>query len=446
MGKKKWKKLGKLVTQSMTAKGIPGVALGIWHKGKTRTAGFGVTNVDHPHDVTDTTLYQIGSITKTFVALAIVQLVEQGKLDLNAPVRTYLADFQTQEPDVAANVTVRHLLTHMAGWDGDLFYDTGSGEDSLNRYAKVLAEQPQILPLETAVSYNNASFSLAGHLIEQVTGQPFETVIKERIFKPLGMADAQFDARDVITHRFAVGHSDGKVARPWYLTRSAYPAGGICCHVHDLLTYGRFHLGDGTVNDQKVISSELLDLCHTQQFTIWGKEAIGLAWFVDDRAGTRIWRHGGGTKGQVTLLAIVPEHELVLVCFTNGENGGALTREVLEWVMENYLDAPIPQPEPIAYETAELEPYVGKYDRGFAEIELGIIGGRLIGQQVQRRGFPDQHTPPPPPPPPATLLPTGTDQFVIADGPMKRAEVQFIRRDDGEIGWLRLGLRAYKRL
>src|SRR5690606_12440264 len=107
----------------------------------------------------------------------------------------------------------------------------------------------------------------------------------------------------------------------------------------------------------------------------------------------------------------------------------------------------IPQPEPIEdYETADLEPYVGKYDRGFAEIELGIIGGRLIGQQVQRRGFPDQHTPPPPPPPPATLLPTGKDQFVITDGPMKRAEVQFIRKADGTIGWLRLGLRAYKRV
>ncbi|MFZ1400953.1 MAG: serine hydrolase domain-containing protein [Candidatus Promineifilaceae bacterium] len=444
--KKKWQQLGERITQSMKEKEIPGVALGIWHQGKAHTAGFGVTNVDHPQKVNDATLYQIGSITKTFVALAIVQLVEAGKLDLNAPVRTYLPDLRTKTPEVAANVTVRHLLTHTAGWDGDLFHDTGSGEDALTRYAKVLAEQPQILPLETAVSYNNASFSLAGHLIEQVTGQPFETVIKERIFAPLGMADAYFDARDVITHRFAVGHNGGQVARPWYLTRSAYPAGGICCHVHDLLTYGRFHLSHGTFNDNQLISPDLLELCHTPQFPIWGAESIGLAWFVDDRAGTRIWRHGGGTKGQVTLLAIVPEHALVLVCFTNGENGGALTREVLEWVMAHYLDAPIPQPEPIAYETADLQPYVGQYDRGFAEIELGIIGGRLIGQQVQRRGFPDQHTPPPPPPPPATLLPTGKDQFVISDGPMARAEVHFIRNAEGEIGWLRLGLRAYQRL
>ncbi|WP_420644472.1 serine hydrolase domain-containing protein [Candidatus Leptofilum sp.] len=446
MSKKKWKKLAKFVSQSMTAKGIPGVAVGLWHKGKNRTAGFGVTNMDHPHDVTDMTLFQIGSITKTFVALTIVQLVEQGKLDLDAPVRTYLPDLQTQEAATAAKVTVRHLLTHMAGWDGDLFHDTGNGKDALSRYAKLLAEQPQILPLETAVSYNNASFSLAGHLIEQVMGRPFETVINQQILKPLGMSDAFFGARDVITHRFAVGHGGGKVARPWYLARSAYPAGGLCCHVKDLLAYGRFHLGDGTSNDQKLISPELLKLCHTPQFPIWGKESIGLAWFVDDRAGTRVWRHGGGTKGQVTLLAIVPEHELVLVCFTNGENGGALTREVMEWVMAHYLDTPIPQPEPIAYETADLEPYVGKYDRGFADIELGIIGGRLIGQQAQRKGFPDQHTPPPPPPPPATLLPVGEDHFIVADGPMTRAEIHFIRNAEGAIGWLRLGMRAYKRV
>ncbi len=178
--------------------------------------------------------------------------------------------------------------------------------------------------------------------------------------------------KNLLTHRFAVGHSEGKVARPWYLTRSAYPAGGLCCHVNDLLRYGRFHLGDGTFNGKRLISTELLALCHTPQFSIWGKESI-------------------------------------------------------------------------EYKTADLEPYVGKYDRGFAEIELGILGGQMIGQQVQRRGFPDQHTPSPPPPPPATLMPTGEDQFVVTDGPMARAEVHFIRRADGSIGCLRLGMRAYQR-
>jgi CubicO group peptidase (beta-lactamase class C family) len=443
---KKWERLSEFVTQSMEAKGIPGAAVGLWYKNKTWAAGFGITNRDHPLPVTDKTLFQIGSITKTFTALAIMQLVEQDKLDLDTPIRTYLPDFQAQDETVTIGVTTRHLLTHLSGWEGDLFHDTGSGTDALARYMALIAEQEQVLPLDTAVSYNNAAFSLAGHLIEQVTGQPFETVIQTQILEPLEMADAFFDARDVITHRFAVGHNNGQVARPWYLTRSAYPAGGLCCHVQDLLVYGRFHLSDNTNNDHPLISTKTLALCHTPQHTIFNDEAIALSWFVDDRAGKRIIKHGGGTKGQVTLLALVPEHNLILTVLTNSENGGSLTREVLEWVMAEYLDAPIPQPEPIAYETADLQAYVGVYDRSFANIELGIIGGRLIGQLAYKKGFPDEKTPPPPPPPPATLMPVGQDHFMIIDGPMAKSEAHFLRRADGSIGWLRLGLRAYKRL
>lgn len=439
---KKWERLSEFITQSMADKGIPGTAVGLWYKNKTWAAGFGVTNRDHPLPVTDKTLFQIGSISKTFTALAIIQLVEQGKIDLDAPLRTYLPDFQTQDELVGANVTARHLLTHTAGWEGDLFHETGQGRDALAKYAALLAEQEQVLPMDTAVSYNNASFSIAGYLIEQVTGQPFETVIREQILAPLGMADTFFDARDVITHRFAVGHNNGQVARPWYLTRSAYPAGGLCCHVQDLLVYGRYHLS----SDPQLVSADSLALCHTPQHNIFNDEAIALAWFVDDRAGKRILKHGGGTKGQVTLLALVPKHNLILTVLTNAENGGQLTREVLEWVMAEYLDAPISQPEPIAYETADLQPYVGVYDRSYANIELGIIGGRLIGQLAYKKGFPDEKTPPPPPPPPATLMPVGQDHFMIIDGPMAKSEAHFLRRADGAIGWLRLGLRAYTRL
>ena len=445
-GNKKWQRLGKFVTKTMEAKGIPGAAVGLWYKDQAWTAGFGVTNLDHPLPVTDKTLFQIGSISKTFTALAIMQLVEQGQMDLDAPIRTYLPDFQAQDETVAASVTARHLLTHLSGWEGDLFHDTGCGEDALGRYMALIAEQEQVLPMNTAVSYNNAAFSLAGHLIEQVTGQPYETVIKTQILEPLGMPDTCFDARDAITHRFAVGHNGGSVARPWYLTRSAYPAGGLCCHVQDLLVYGRFHLGDSPNNGPSLISTETLSLCHTPQFPIFNNESIALSWFVDDRAGTRILKHGGGTKGQVTLLALVPEHNLILAVLTNAENGGSLTREVMEWVMAEYLNAPIPQPEPIAHETADLQPYAGVYDRSFANIELGIIGGRLIGQMAYKKGFPDEKTPPPPPPPPMTFMPIGQDHLIVTDGPMAKAEAHLIRRDDGSIGWLRLGLRAYKRL
>ena len=443
---KKWKKLYAFINQTMKAKGIPGASVGLWYKKKTWTAGFGVTSLENPLPVTDHTLFQIGSITKTFTALAVMQLVDQGKINLDASVQTYLPDFQTQDQTVAKEVTVRHLLTHTAGWDGDLFHETGNGTDALAKYTKLLTEQEQVLPLETAVSYNNAAFIIIGDIIERVTGQTYETVIQEQILEPLGMKDTFFDARDVITHRFAVGHigspEDMNVARPWYLTRSAYPAGGLCCHVQDLLTYGRFNLN----NDPQLISTDSLTLLHTPQIQISGEEHMALSWFVNDKAETRQINHGGGTNGQISLFTLIPEHNLVLVTLTNAANGGALNQEIVRWVLAEYLKIDLPEPQTIEYETADIQPYVGQYDRPFANVELGILGGKLIGQLAYKKGFPDENSPPPPAPPPMTLKSIGDDHLIVTDGPMAKAEAQFIRRADGTIGWLRLGLRAHRRI
>ena len=146
------------------------------------------------------------------------------------------------------------------------------------------------------------------------------------------------------------------------------------------------------------------------------------------------------------MLILVPKHNLILVILTNSDNGGNLIQEVTRWVIAEYLNVNLPQPDPIEHETADLQPFAGVYDRPFANIELGILGGRLIGQLAYKKGFPDQNTPPPPPPPPMTFMPVGRDHLIVTDGPMAKSEAHLIRRADGSIGWLRLGLRAYKRV
>jgi CubicO group peptidase (beta-lactamase class C family) len=168
-----------------------------------------------------------------------MRLVEMGKLDLNAPVRQYLPDFQVADESVAAKTAVRHLLTHSTGWNGDVFTDTGTNDDALAIYVKKLAGEEQLAPPDTLFSYNNAAFSVAGLLIETVTGKIYEAVIKELVFTPLGMERAFFFARDLLTFRFAAGHAviedTARVQRPWELPRAVNPAGGITCHVKDLL-------------------------------------------------------------------------------------------------------------------------------------------------------------------------------------------------------------------
>jgi CubicO group peptidase (beta-lactamase class C family) len=447
----KFETLCEYVKKTMDAKGVPGVALGVLHEGETYTAGFGVTNVDHPLDVTADTLFQIGSITKTFTCTALMRLVEAGKLDLDATVRTYIPGFKVADEEASAGVTVRHLLTHMGGWAGDFFHDTGAGDDALARYVADMCDLEQVAPLGTVWSYNNSGFGVAGRLIELVTEQRFEEALKELVLEPLGLERCFFGAGDVITHRFVVGHqgegSDVSVARPWPLPRYACSMGGIVCPVGDLLRYARFHMGGGTTKDgAEVLKPESLAAMQSPQAQIWGdKENIGLSWFVRDIDGTRTIGHGGGTTGQISLLTMVPERQFALAVFTNAGSGGALTEDVRRWAIKEYLDLEDDKPEPIESSEEDLAQYIGRYTRPFADIELGMIGGRLIAVMTYKKGFPSEDVPPPPPPPPASLGLCEEDRLLALDGPMKNARGDVIRKPDGTIGWLRLG-RIYRRV
>src|SRR5262245_25415600 len=122
-----FRKLCDYTIEAMEKSGVPGVAVGVLRDGKPMTAGFGVTSVNHPLPVTSDTLFQIGSTTKTITATAAMCLVEAGKLELDTPIRKYLPDLKLPSPETTENITMCHLLTHVGGWDGDFFHDTGDG-------------------------------------------------------------------------------------------------------------------------------------------------------------------------------------------------------------------------------------------------------------------------------------------------------------------------------
>ena len=162
----KFKKIAQKIISEMKRLQVPGVAIGIWHKGKEYAAGFGVTNVEHPLPVTPDTLFQTGSISKTFTGTLMMQLAEKGKVDLDAPVRKYIKDLKFRDKNVEKKVTVRQLLTHVGGWVGDYFNDFGNGDEALDRMVKDIAKLPQVQPLGTIWSYNNAGFNIAARIIE----------------------------------------------------------------------------------------------------------------------------------------------------------------------------------------------------------------------------------------------------------------------------------------
>lgn len=426
--------------------GIPGVAVGVLHGGEERVAGFGVTNVEHPLPVTPDTLFQIGSITKTFLGTAAMRLVERGALELDAPVRRYLPDLRLADEASAERLTLRHLLTHTGGFQGDFFLDTGPGDDALERYVRRMAELPQLSAPGELFSYCNSGFCLAGRVIEAVTGAPFEAALRELVLTPLGLERAAFFPAEVMTHRFAVGHFVGadevRVLRPWPLPRASNAAGGITTNVIELLRYARAHLEGAP---ELLTDTSRAEMQAPQAPAGNSADAVGITWMLREVGGVKLVRHSGATHGQMADLVLAPEHGFALAILTNGSRGGELNAELWTWALERYLGAAAPEPRFLELPAAQLERYAGRYEAALSAVELRVDGSGLVAQVVPKGGFPTIDTPPPPPPPPVRLAFFEADRVLVLDAPFKDSRAEFVRGADGQIVWLRWGGRLHRR-
>jgi CubicO group peptidase (beta-lactamase class C family) len=446
-----FQQLAEVIQSEMARWCVPGVAVGVWYEGQAYTAGFGVTNVEHPLPVDENTLFQIGSTTKTMTATAVLRLVEQGRLDLDAPVRVYLPDLQLADKATAVHVTTRHLLTHTGGWAGDFFEDTGLGEDALARYVAHLADLPQVVPLGALWSYNNAGFSLAGRVIEAVTGQTYETAVQTLVLDPLGMDQSCFFAHDAITHRVVAGHTYDdandavRVLRPWALARSAHSAGGVASNVRDQLRYARFHLGDGAAEDgARLLTAETMQAMKTPQVNANLNRKMGLSWFLSDVAGTRTASHGGATHGQLSAFMMAPSRKFAFTSLTNANRGRKLNEAVTDWVLAHYLGLAEPEPVHLDVPESRLAEYVGLYEAYMSNLELTLSNGRLSLQIIPKGGFPDKDSPPEPAPPPTRLAFYQPDRVIALDPPLTGDRLEFLRDENGRIAWLRTS-RLHKR-
>src|SRR5438105_4985986 len=238
------------IQAAMAEHQIPGVAVGVYYQGQEYVRGYGVTNVDYPQPVDGDTLFRMGSIAKTFTGTTIMRLVEQGLLNLDAPVRTYLPDLRLADESVAARVTLRQCLNHSAGWLGEYYPDFGRGADALSRYVAGMTVLPQLTPLGQVFAYNHAAVVLAGHVVETVAGQPYEDVVRAQVLDPLGLHHTYFFSDEIVGRSVAASHllEDGRpVVAPtmWWMPRTDHPTGGLISSARDQLRYARFHLSDG---------------------------------------------------------------------------------------------------------------------------------------------------------------------------------------------------------
>ncbi|SEQ17068.1 serine hydrolase [Lentzea albida] len=364
--------------------GVPGAALGILYKGQTVQAHHGVLNTATGVEVTDDTIFQIGSIGKVWTTTVVMRLVDEGLLDLDAPITDVLPELRLSDPVVGQKVTMRHLLTHTSGIDGDNFTDTGRGDDCLEKYTELLADAAQNHPLGATFSYSNAGFVLAGRVIEKLTGKTWDVAMREKLFAPLGLTRTGTLPEEALLHRAAVGHvkNEGKleVAPVWALPRSVGPAGTIFSTTEDVLAFARMHLEGGLAADgTRVLSEKSAAVMTEKQTDVPDKNALGDSWGVGwirfDWDGHRLIGHDGNTIGQSAFLRLLPEQDLAVTLLTNGEGARELYLELYREIFAELADVVMPRPLVPAAEPPAVDGsrYVGRYER--ASITLDVSEG-----------------------------------------------------------------------
>lgn len=437
---------------------LPGVAVGVHLDGVDHYAYYGVTSVENPLPVDEHTLFQFGSTGKTYTSTAILRLVDQGLVELDAPVRRYVPELKLRDEAVAEKVTVLQLLNHTAGWAGDYENNTGTGDDALARYVAGMADIEQVTPLGSEVSYNNASLSLAGYVIEKVTGKTYEQAIAELLLDPIGMRETFFFPNDVMTRRFAVGHirsSAGvtSIARPWALPRAGNPAGGMSATAADQLRWARFHLRDGRTDDgTQLVPAELIRSMREPTVETPGHalgDAIGISWMLRTVGDVLVAEHGGTTIGQHSAFCLVPERNFGIAVLTNcGPNGEQLNTEFVKWALAAYLGVEEAEPEVLDASAETLAEYLGTYDSIALSAAITAGDGRLSvkidikPEVLAETGELDQFDAPIP----LGLIAGEDDRYVVTAGAMRGLRGFFTRDADGRIDSINLGGRRCDRL
>jgi CubicO group peptidase (beta-lactamase class C family) len=440
--------LDRKIRQGMQTFAIPGAAVGVIYRGQEYVRGYGVTDVGDPKPVDGDTVFRIASTSKTFTGTTAMCLVDTGRLVLDRSVQSYVADFDA--PPAAQDVTVRQVLNHSAGWLGYDYHDTGSDAGALARYANDVRHLPQLTPVGRTFSYNNAAISVAGRVIEAVTGGSFESAVQELVLEPLGLSRSRFSEHATGIDNLAMPHdvSDGQAVMDpslFYLPRSCNPFGGVLSSVKDQLAYARFHLGDGRAADgRRIMRGSALRAMWSEPGpggTLFVElDGMGVSWAIRPTAeGTKVVQHGGDLPGYHSGFMIVPDKEFGMTLLTNSESGPKLLAEIFveDWALRRFAGLSNLPAEPRTLSTAELAPYEGTYiaqQIGFTgpPVSMQIRLERKDGALAMMRVGDDA---------PPTSLRFYKDDYVVVEGAGARAN--FLRDDGGRVAWLRYGGRLF---
>src|SRR6266568_3896972 len=367
---------------------LPGYLAGVYHDGDQSVVAHGVANIVTGAPMTEDTGFLIGSITKVLTTTLVLQQVERGVIDLDERVITYLPEFKLTTPEAAERISVRHLLTHTNGIDADLFLLDVKGNDAIKAFVEGLRQHCGVLfGPDEYISYSNGGMIVAGRLLEVVTGTPYHDLLKREVYAPVGMDDSCTSAEEAILRSTAIGHFPDPATKGarrtgmFTLPDTWAPAGATPIGtIADLLAFGRTHLGGGiSATGNRVLSREstarMQSVSHDMRTP--NSPPIGLSWLLMPCGDTTVLAHSGASAGGVSILAVVPGHDLVFAAFGNDPRAMALHDQILLWLLREHLNLDVPDLVPGTSPVGELSPYAGTYRSNQLRVDVSAVDSQL---------------------------------------------------------------------
>ena len=344
-------KLVPIIEGVIDSYGLAGLAIGIVRGSEVVfTRGFGKRSVDTGEPVTAHSLFHMTSVSKPFVATAIMQLREGGRVDLDAPVTAYLPYFELKGGETG-QITIRHLLSHTGGvpdTEDYLWHEPEYDDGALERYVRSLAGEEMLDAPGKRFAYSNPAFEVLGDVIAKVSGQPFESYVKGHILDPLGMRNSTFLRREVSTDLATTPHFGAPLVvlpNVYPYNRAHAPSSTLHSSAADMCEWALANLAHGALNGRQILSEDSHEtlwrpIIETGEET-WG-EVSCLGWYLGTYRGRPVVHHSGADPGYFADLVLLPEMQLGVVVMSNAYSATAwgITDAALDVVLGLQPTAP----------------------------------------------------------------------------------------------------------
>ncbi len=385
------------ILQEMQDKGLPAVSVAIVDGQNRWSAGYGFTDAARMLPATARTVYRVGSVSKLFTDIGIMQLVEEGMLNLDAPITDYLPDFKPENP-YDKPITLRQLMSHRSGLvrEPPVGHYFDPNEPDLRTTVESLNGTRLVHAPESKVKYSNAGIAVVGYVLEHLNSKPFADYLKAAVLEPLGMSSSSFKpetaAKDRLADALMWGY-DGRTFPAPTFELGMSPAGSMYATVEDLAGFMQ-----AMMSETPVISAASLKEMWTPQFAEPGsRSGFGLGFSLSEMEGKQVVGHGGAIYGFATELAMIPEAGIGVVVTVSRDLANSVADRIAHFALEAVLAAKngTTPDEPEA--SRPIDPVLARALDGFYEGNLGNLelrerNGRLqiwfgsIRSEIRQRG------------------------------------------------------------